>query len=307
MSAQIKLLARESGFDLVGIARVEPSRYEREYRDWVAAGKHGEMHYLEKGVEERMDLRKKFAWAKSVVCVGMAYSQGEPKAQGLPPPQSLGLIARYTQGRDYHKVMGGKLKQLEASMRQSLGELQVRTYCDTGPILERELANLAGLGWVGKNTLLIHRQHGSYFVLGEMVLDLELEADLPELNHCGTCRRCAEACPTGAIEGGGYSVDARRCISYLTLEHRGAIAEEFLPAMREAGYVAGCDICQEVCPFNRAHPPAEPGASVEEILAWNEADWDRSTRGRAFRRAKLHMWQRNARIVQSSSTRRGAP
>jgi len=336
-SALIKSLARQVGFDLVGITRMEPSRYDKQYCDWIAAGKQGEMYYLEKGMEERTDLRKKFAWAKSVVCVALAYFQEKPEARSQKP--EVGKIAKYAWGRDYHKIMNGKLKQLEARLRRAVGDFQARTYCDTGPILERELASRAGLGWIGKNTLLIHPWHGSYFVLGEMILDLELAPPLPdsppplEPDHCGTCRRCIEACPTRAIEP--YSLDASRCISYLTLEHRGPIAEEFVPAMRVAGYIAGCDICQEVCPFNRAPLPLKtyddpsrnrkgatrtvselphsrsltiatriatcdsvPELPLQEILAWSEAEWDHCTRGRAFRRAKLTMWQRNARIVR---------
>lgn len=183
--------------------------------------------------------------------------------------------------------------------------MQVRAYVDTGPLLERELAANAGLGWIGKHTLLIHPRQGSYFLLGELILSEELEPDSPMPNHCGTCTRCIDACPTDAITP--YSVDARKCISYLTIEHRAAIAEEFHGPMRDAGFVIGCDICQEVCPFNRAplvsrepdfvpRAPA-PEISLRQILEWQEQEWDILTRGRATRRVKFPMWQRNARIL----------
>jgi epoxyqueuosine reductase len=359
-SELIKSLAREVGFDLAGVTRAAGSEYAEAYRQWIAAGKHGAMEYMARGVEERVDVTRKFPWAKSVVCVGMAYWQEEkPEATSQEPEEGkhetrikkhesrstnheteegknetpitkneaervtienrklkiengMGKIARYAWGRDYHKVVEGKLSRMERRMREvflegaGIGEgLQVRAYCDTGPVMERELAQRAGLGWAGKNTLLIHPRHGSWFVLGELILNVELAPDEAVADHCGTCRRCIEACPTQAIAP--YSVDATRCISYLTLENRGEIGAEFFPAMREAGYVAGCDICQEVCPFNRdpletreadflVRGPA-PAVGLAEILRWQEHEWDQLTRGRAFRRAKFAMWKRNAGIL----------
>jgi epoxyqueuosine reductase len=222
-----------------------------------------------------------------------------------------GRVARYALGRDYHKVIEGKLRQVERRLVEALGGRgleapQIRTYTDTGPILEREFAARAGLGWIGKHTLLIHPRHGSWFLLGEMITSLELEPDSAIEDHCGTCRRCIEACPTEAITP--YSVDGSRCISYLTLENRGTIAEEFHEPMREAGFVVGCDICQEVCPHNRrplatsetdfaARAPA-PAMDLQQIIAWQEQEWDIHTRGRAFRRAKHAMWVRNAGILR---------
>jgi epoxyqueuosine reductase len=316
-AATVKAFARELGFDLVGIARPDASAYRDAYRAWVAAGKMGEMQYLARDVEERLDLRRRFPWVKSVVCVALAYWQEHhDTANGTAEP--TGKIARYAWGRDYHKVMESKLKKLERHVRAAFetpvtrvappagGEkLEVRFYADTGPMLERELAARAGLGWVGKNTLLIHPRHGSWFVLGEMMLSVELAPDEAIGDHCGTCRRCVEACPTEAI--GPYSVDARKCISYVTLEHRGEIGEELEGAMGEAGFLVGCDICQEVCPFNRrplatregdfaVREPA-PAVSLEEVLGWEEQEWDKLTRGRATRRAKFSMWKRNAEVV----------
>jgi epoxyqueuosine reductase len=311
----IKVLTRQVGFDLVGIARAEPSAYGNSYQVWIASGKQGAMSYLARGVEERTDITKKFPWSRSVVSVALAYWQDSEKQEAgckeqKEDGQAVGKIARYAWGRDYHKVVEAKLKVLERKIRESFSDahpnLQIRTYCDTGPILEREFAARAGLGWVGKNTLLIHPQHGSWFVLGEMVLSLELQPDDPLGNYCGTCRRCIEACPTDAITP--YSVDATRCISYFTLEERGKIEQQWHSVMHDSGWVLGCDICQEVCPFNRqplptregdfaARSPA-PAVPLAEILRWEEQEWDMLTRGRALRRAKFEMWKRNAAIVK---------
>ena len=317
-AATVKVFAQALGFDLVGIARPEPSGHCHAYRAWIAAGKHGEMNYLARNIDDRLDPEKNFPWAKSIVCVALAYHQeavasGQESAAGGQSEEAVGMplgkIARYAWGRDYHKVIEAKLKKLERRIRAAFampGEmLEVRAYADTGPVLERELAARAGLGWVGKNTLLIHPRQGSWFVLGELLLSLELAADAPVGDHCGTCRRCIEACPTAAIEP--YSVDARKCVSYLTLEHRGIIAEPLHDQMRKAQFVAGCDICQEVCPFNRkplpcqeadfAPRPPAPAVGPREVLAWQEQEWDILTRGRATRRAKFAMWKRNAGVL----------
>lgn len=301
LAARIKSLAHELGFQLVGITRPAASQYADAYHAWIAAGKHGEMKYLERNIDEHLDITKRYPWAKSVLCVGLAYYQEVPRDIAADE----GKIARYAWGRDYHKVIPRKLEQLEKQIREIVPALQARICCDTAPVMERELAMNAGLGWVGKHTLLIHPRHGSWFLLGEMILDLDLPADTLETDHCGTCRRCIEACPTDAITP--YSVDATKCISYLTLEHRGEIGEDFQPAMSEAGFVVGCDICQEVCPFNRdplrmeepdfAPRPIAPSVPLADILRWNDQEWDILTRGMALRRAKFEMWQRNAAVL----------
>jgi len=313
----VKGWARELGFELVGVARPGAAAYGEAFRSWLAAGKHGEMAFLARQVEERLDVRRKFPWARSVLCVGLSYWQ-ESVAGGQrsvasgqmaeEEPKGEGKIARYAWGRDYHKVVEGKLKRLERRVRGALGGvMEIRAYVDAGPLLERELAARAGLGWVGKNTLLIHPRHGSWFVLGELVMSAELEPDAPLGDHCGTCTRCIDACPTRAITP--YSVDARACLSYLTLEHRAEIPAPLREPMRQAGYLIGCDICQDACPFNSAgrpiltsapdfaaRPPA-PAVPLAEVLAWQEQEWDILTRGRAGRRAKFEMWKRNARVL----------
>ena len=313
-AAALKTWATDLGFDLVGIARAQPSARPAEYRQWLADNKHGDMDYLAHHVDQRLDITRKLPWAKSLICLGMSYwhpTNHEPPTTN----HETGKIARYAWGRDYHKVMEAKLKDLERRIRQhwdNVGDqLEIRAYCDTAPILEREFAARAGLGWIGKHTLLIHPRHGSWFVLGELVLSLDLEPDAPLRDHCGTCRRCMEACPTDAITP--YSLDATKCISYLTLEHARSgpaeIASEFTEPMQKAGFVIGCDICQDVCPFNRNplptrepdFAPQNPASSLplHEILSWQEADWEKITRGRAFRRAKLPMWHRTARILSA--------
>ncbi len=308
-AALVKSFAREVGFDLVGISRPQVSPRADAYRAWLAAGKQGEMRYLGEHVEERLDPARKFPWARSIISLALAYWEEQPAAGPSADGGALGygLISRYAWGRDYHRVMRKKFDALESRLRAAFGAeaLQIRAYVDTGPLLERELAARAGLGWIGKHTLLIHPRHGSFFFLGELVTSLELAADSPIEDHCGSCTRCLEACPTAALTP--YSLDAVKCISYQTLENRGGVPAEFHGPMRDAGFLIGCDLCQDVCPFNRApltthekdfapDPPA-PGVSLQQVLAWREQEWDILTRGRAHRRAKFPMWQRNARIL----------
>jgi epoxyqueuosine reductase len=312
-SAAVKAAALECGFTLAGISRPKISPYGDVFAHWLTAGKQGEMAYLARNPEERGNPGAKFPWAKSILSVALAYYQPASGANGGEKKDAV-RIARYAWGRDYHKVMEAKLKRLEKKMRAQFDApgakpMQIRAYVDTGPLMEREIAANAGLGWIGKHTLLIHPRHGSWFLLGELVLSMELEPDSPVGNHCGTCTRCIQACPTQAIEP--YSVDARKCISYLTIEHRAAIAPEFHSPMKDAGFLVGCDICQEVCPFNRAplvttepdfapRSPA-PAASLQDVLAWQEQEWDILTRGRATRRVKFGMWKRNAEILAAGS------
>ncbi len=309
LAATLKQLALDAGFDLAGIARAGPTQYEEQYRAWIAAGKQGAMGYLAGKIDERLDVTRKFPWAKSLLCVALAYWQ-EGTDEPAEAQENRGRIARYAWGRDYHKVIPARLETVERALRSLLGDapFEARIYSDTGPILERELAQRAGLGWVGKHTLLLHPRHGSWFLLGEMVLSLELPPDAPVTDHCGTCRRCIEACPTAAITP--YSVDAVKCISYQTLENRGEIPAALHAPMAGANFLVGCDICQEVCPFNRHPLPTREGdftaspmtsLGTSEVLAWTAADWDEATRGRAFRRTKFEMLQRNARILEGDA------
>ena len=253
LSDGIREEARALGFGLVGIARPDHSQHLAFYRRWLSDGLNGEMDYLSRpdAVARRGDLCGTMEQVRSVVMVGLDYLNEE---QGEPSDASVGVIARYARVRDYHFVVKAKLLDL-AERIQALAErpLTSRAYVDTGPILERELAHRAGIGWFGKNTMLINPGRGSWFFLGALLLDVELEPDEPfSADHCGSCTRCLDACPTGALlgrnEDGAPVMDARRCISYLTIEHKGPIPRELRGAIGNRIY--GCDICQECCPWN---------------------------------------------------------
>ena len=272
LTTRLKEQARRLGFSLVGVASVEPSDHLDFYRRWVEDERHGEMAYLarEDAIDRRADLRGTLPSVRSAVVVGHEYFQEDPP--GVPADPARGVIARYARGQDYHGVVKNRLlglhRWIEASVERTV---EGRVYVDTGPILERELALRAGVGWFGKNTMLIHPKRGSYFFLGLLLLDLELDADAPfQEDHCGTCRSCLDACPTGALLGrdasGAPVMDATRCISYLTIEHRGAIPVELRPLMGNRVY--GCDICQEVCPWNErfARPAEEESYRTREGL-----------------------------------------
>ncbi len=321
-------LARELGFGLVGIALAEPSGHGEVVREWIAEGRHGEMGYLADHLDVRLDPGKLVEGARSVICVADFY----PAKAGLEPrgPGPYGRIARYAFGDDYHKTIKKRLHKLADTLAEEHPGEKFRSTVDTAPILEREFAAAAGLGWIGKHTLLIHPRLGSYMLLGTVVTTLELERSegagypaplVPPTDHCGTCTRCIDACPTGCIsESGPRAVDATRCISYLTLEHRSEIDEGLHEKMGD--WVAGCDVCQEVCPHNGSrgfgvrdqggeeagldvlgiHPaytprPPAPGIGLLEILNWTEADRREALKGSAIKRVKLGMFKRNALIA----------
>jgi epoxyqueuosine reductase len=248
----VKRIARECGFELVGIARAEPLPEVTYYRKWVAAGMAGGMTYLGgRGAEMCADPRFLLASVHSVISVGKLYNTAQPDEPSW--------ISRYAWGEDYHRVVREGLRRLAEGIRQLSPEpFEWKICVDTAPVLERAYARRAGLGWLGKNTCLIHPGLGSWFFLGELLVSLELEPDFPPPDRCGTCTRCVEACPTRAIvpsgreDGPQHAVDAGRCISYLTIENRGPVPESLRAAMGQ--HVFGCDLCQEVCPFNREAP-----------------------------------------------------
>jgi len=264
LTEELKARARELGFSLVGVTDHTRSAHMELYRSWVKQELHGDMSYLarEDAVARRADLSGTLKSVKSVVVVAHEYFA--PDAHGIPDDASRGVIARYARGADYHRVVKKKLNALLAWLdERTEGRVEGRAYVDTGPLLERELAQRAGLGWFGRNALLINPSRGSYFFLGVLLLDLELPPDGPfTADRCGSCHACLDACPTGALLGrdehGAPRIDARRCISYLTIELRGPIPRELRPAIGNRIY--GCDICQEVCPFNVrfARESAEP-------------------------------------------------
>ena len=313
LSAAVKARAGELGFDLVGVTGAEPSAFAEEYRDWVAQGYAGEMEYLTRNLHRRLDPGELLPNARSIIVVGMNYYTDAEEGPGSPPADpDCALFARYARGDDYHDVMTKRLRELLRFLQEQAGpEAEGRVYVDAGPILEREVAQRAGLGWFGKNTLLINTKRGSYFFLGEIVTNVALEFDTPALGGCGTCTRCLDACPTGAILE-PYKVDSRRCLSYLTIELKGAIPEEFHPALSASGNrVYGCDICQEVCPFNRTHsaaryptlfPTEEPAfqprdvtisSSVTDLLYLTEEEFREKFKGSPVKRAKRRGLLRN--------------
>jgi len=310
----IKAKALELGFDLVGITTVEPSIFAEPYREWLANGYAGEMEYLARNVEKRLDPGLMLEGAKSLIAVGMNYYADVEEGAGTPEiGGERGIFARYARGDDYHEVMKARLGVLWETLKAEYGgEVEGRVFVDTAPVLEREVARRAGLGWFGKNTLLINTRRGSYFFLGEILTTAELVPDAAALGGCGTCTRCLDACPTGALVA-PYQLDARRCLSYLTIELKGAIPEEFRPALAESGNrIYGCDICQEVCPFNlRRSAPTEEAAyqsravtetpQLTELLLLSEDEFRVRFKGSAVKRAKRRGLLRNVAVALAQS------
>jgi epoxyqueuosine reductase len=289
------------GFDLVGITTLGPATTADALDEWLERGYAGEMSYMPRTADKRRDSRRPFDGATTAIVAGMNYGGMEPS----------GPVARYARGDDYHDVLLDRLTQLHQWIETQVGRLvRGKSYVDTGPILERDLARRAGLGWFGKNTTLINPRLGSFFFLGALLVELELEVDAAfETDHCGTCRRCLDACPTGALVE-PYVLDSNSCISYLTIELKGPIPSAFHDAIGELLY--GCDICQEVCPWNEkfSQPLKEDafrarGAIAgrdarrlaEEILTMSDEDFRIGFKGSPMKRAKLSGLKRNAAIV----------
>jgi epoxyqueuosine reductase len=305
----VKHRARELGFDLVGISDASPSKYREYFRQWLDDGQAGTMDYLARRFDERTDPASYFPGARSVVCVAINYHVPleDPSAAG--PPGLNGRIARYALGDDYHEHIKTRLHELADWIRAAAPGAETRCGVDTAPIAEKELAARAGVGWIGKNTCVINETIGSWLLLGEVITTLELPPDDPAVDRCGTCRRCIDACPTSAITA-PYQLDARKCISYLTIEHRGDIAADLQPKIGE--WLYGCDICQDVCPWNsRAAIATDPAlqprfpsgtADLRQWLSWNQDDYRTTLRGSAMKRVKLPVLQRNAGIVVENLT-----
>ncbi len=293
-------LAGQAGFVRVGIAPAGPSPRGRRYREFLARGYHAGMGYLARNASARCDPREVLPGARSVICLAASYAPG-------PAERSSGHIARYARGRDYHRLLRKRCRRLLQALVREVPGLRAKVCVDTSPLLERDLAAAAGLGWIGRNGCLVDARFGSYLLLAEIVTDLPLEPDRPVPNGCGDCRACVRACPAGAITPEGL-VDSRRCVSYLTIEHRGEVPEELRSAL--GTNVFGCDLCQEVCPHNRGVGPGDADlrgpsdlarASLAEILGWDEAAWDRLTRGSAGRRARHEQYLRNAAIAAGNA------
>lgn len=296
--------ARQLGFDLAGVARLGPSREANAYPDWVAAGYAGEMRYMATGVGRRLDPVEVFPPARSVVVCALNY-HSDPPLTGYDPERAW--VSRYAWGEDYHDVLREKLDHLAAWIRQESGGA-TKTYVDTGPLLERVWARYAGIGWFGKNTCIINQELGSWLFLGCVLTDLELAPDVPPPDRCGTCTRCLDACPTGAFVG-PWVLDSRKCISYLNIELKGEIPE---PLREGIGHhLFGCDICQDVCPWNRRAPLGnEPGLApreglvhprLDELLDLDEDGWRKLIRGTALERARIRGMMRNLMVVVGNS------
>jgi epoxyqueuosine reductase len=301
LARSIKAWGIELGFQAVGIADADLSAAEPRLLEWLAQGWHGEMEYMARHGALRARPAELRPGTLRVISCRMNYAPDVSESISFDGKKAV--IARYARGRDYHKVLRDRLQKLCDRIAAQAGPFGHRAFSDSAPVMEVELAARAGLGWRGKHTLLLSREAGSWFFLGEVYCDLPLPVDREESNHCGTCERCIEACPTRAIRG-PYQLDARRCISYLTIEHKSAIPEELRPLIGNRVY--GCDDCQAVCPWNSfAQPTKEKDFSVRngldratlvELFAWSEAEFDERLRGSPVRRIGYERWLRNLAV-----------
>ena len=298
LTEAVKARALELGFDRVAIGPADPPEHGHAFEAWLAAGYAGTMEYLARGRAKRLDLQRVLPGARSVIALALNYYQGEASdAQGWAP------VARYAWGRDYHEVMTPRLEKFLAFLQEAGGpEVRGKIYVDTGPVLERDLAARAGLGWIGKNTNLLHPQLGSFFFIGIILTTAELTFGAPLPDRCGTCRACLDVCPTQALVA-PYVLDARRCISYLTIENKGPISEELREGIGE--WVFGCDLCQTVCPWNRKAPethepsfyPAGVLPDLGELLVLDDSGFRRRFAGTALTRARRRGFLRNAAVA----------
>jgi epoxyqueuosine reductase len=303
-AARIKERSREFGFDLCGIAPAGDHPELTFFREWLDRGYAGEMAYLKRSADRRADVRAVLPSARTVVVTGTIYNTRRPYSIECADPDRA-HIARYAWGDDYHDVIGRRLEQLLAWMREQSSEpFDARAYVDTGPVQERVYAQHAGVGWIGKNTCVINPDVGSWIFLSEIICSLTLECDRPAFDQCGTCTLCIEACPTKAIVGPGV-LDSTRCISYLTIELKGDIPSALAPSI--GNHVYGCDICQEVCPWNQtASVSSDPawqarpewdGVSVAALAARSDDELRTALRGSPMRRTKVAGLRRNLAVA----------
>ncbi len=304
LAQDIKRWGLELGFDAVGICDTELSDHEKRLDDWIKNGMHGEMDYMQKHGTKRSRPPELVEGTKSVISVRMDYAPHDIKqAETVLDQADVAYVSRYALGRDYHKVLRKRLKHLANKIEDEIGDFGFRVFTDSAPVLEKALAEKAGLGWIGKHSNLLHAKTGSWFFLGELYVDIDLPNDQPASNHCGSCTSCMDLCPTQAIVG-PYQVDARRCISYLTIELRTSIPEEFRPMIGNRIY--GCDDCQIVCPWNKfAQTSKEPDftpreqvtdRNLLELLRWDEEVFLKNTEGSAIRRIGYSAWVRNIAV-----------
>lgn len=319
VKAIVKRAAEKAGFDLAGIASATDTAELQHFPEWIAAGHAGEMKYLEarddSGDLKRASLARVAPWARSVIVCAINYNTANPYSTEVHDPDR-GWISRYAWSReDYHDAVLRRLKQVEAALQAMWHSrspaLTTRSYVDTGPIVERVFAKYAGVGWIGKNTCIINQKKGSWLFLGVILTSLELEPDLPAPDRCGTCTRCIEACPTDAILA-PYQLDSNKCIAYLTIEKRGSIPEDLRAGV--GCHIFGCDICQDVCPWNRKAPASsapefQPRSGlVNPALAWiaemSAEEFREVFRGSSIRRTKRSGLRRNAVIAMGNSGHR---
>ncbi len=304
LAEDIREWADELGFQQLGIADIDLGEHPAYLQRWLAAGYHGEMHYMDRHRELRAEPGSLVPGTLRVLSLRMDYlSEGEDPVRILESPHKA-YISRYTLGRDYHKLIRKRLAQLAKRIEQAAGGSH-RAFVDSAPVLERAIAEQAGLGWIAKNTMLINSQAGSWFFLGEIYTDLPLPVDAPQQEkHCGSCRACLDICPTDAFVG-PFELDARRCISYLTIEHPGSIDEALRPLM--GNRIFGCDDCQLVCPWNKFAEPTAEGdfaprhqlddRGLVELFLWEESEWLARTEGSAIRRIGYERWLRNLAVA----------
>ena len=305
LASDIKAWGEALGLQSIGICDTDLSGAEPEFEAWLARGFHGEMDFMERHGVKRLRPAELIPGTIRVITARMNYLAPETQAaEKVMTDGSRAFISRYALGRDYHKVLRARLQQLCDRIAAETGEFGYRVFTDSAPVAEVELAQRSGLGWRGKHTLLLSREAGSWFFLGEIYTDLPLPVDAPADNHCGTCTACLDACPTGAIVA-PYQVDARRCISYLTIELKGSIPAELRPLMGNRIY--GCDDCQMCCPWNRyAQLSVEQDfqvrhglddASLRELFSWDEQTFEANTAGSAIRRIGHERWLRNIAVA----------
>ncbi len=304
-SEQLKQKAYSLGFDLAGVSSIGPFPEGEFYPDWIEKGYAGEMQYLERQKPAKMNPESVFPGVRSVIVCAMNYNSAQPVTRY---DRLRAWVSRYAWGLDYHDTMRGKLQELASWLEKQPAPGRTRAYVDTGPLLERVYARYAGIGWFGKNTCIIHQHAGSWLFLGCILTDLELDYDMPAPDRCGTCTRCIDACPTQAIVE-PYVLDSRKCIAYTTIELRGEIPENDRAGIGH--HLFGCDICQDVCPWNRRAPQsANPSFDPRPGLFWPEIDrlfdlsedeWRTVIRGTAMKRAKIKGLLRNLMIVAGNS------
>ena len=301
----IKQIGLELGFQQVAITDTQLDAEHEHYGEWIARNYHGEMGYMARNIGKRLHPSELVPDTLSVICVGLDYllEENHPPMD-LLDHASLAYLSRYALGRDYHKLIRKRLQKFADRIREVCGDMGYRVFTDSAPVLEKALAVKAGIGWQGKHSNILNREHGSWFFLGEIYTDMQLEVDAPLTNHCGRCRSCIDVCPTAAIVE-PYVVDARRCISYLTIEHRSEIPLEFRAAIGNRIY--GCDDCQLVCPWNRFakytnEPDFQPRHGLDRIsllecYRWSEDEFLRRMEGSAIRRIGYQCWLRNIVIA----------